>query len=90
VEGDDYGEAYTAIVWGGLLSHEIHKLAEAETVHNVEGDMCGADMRGADALPGSKTPSRTKGSRRKLRDLMAGRLRFAAPVRIGKARSRSR
>ena len=90
VVGDGGCEAYTAIVWGGLLSHESPKIAEAETVSNVEGNMCGTAMRGADALPWSKTTSRTKGSRRNLEvSGSAGRLR-AAPVRIGKARSRSR
>jgi hypothetical protein len=37
VAGDGGCEAYTVIVWGVLLSHEIHKFAEAETVSNVEG-----------------------------------------------------
>jgi hypothetical protein len=73
VEGDDHGEAYTAIVWGGTLSREKEKVAEAETVRNVEGNMSGAVMRGAVALPRSKTPSRTKGTRRNLGDLMPGR-----------------
>jgi hypothetical protein len=91
VVGGDVGcEAYTAIVWGVLLSHEIHDIAEAEAVSNVEGNMCGSAMRGADALPGSKTTSRTKGSRRNLGDLTSGHRPCAALVRIGKARSRSR
>ena len=89
MEGDNHGEAYTAIMRGGLLSHEMHKFAEADTVTDVEGNMCGAAMRGADALPGSETPSRMKGTQRNLGGLMAGRL-HAAPVRIGKARSRRR
>ncbi len=29
-EGDDRREAYTAIVWGGLLSHESYKFADAD------------------------------------------------------------
>jgi len=90
VVGDGGCEAYTAIVWGGLLSRESHKIAEAETVSNVEGKMCGPAMRGADALPWSKTPSRTKGSRRNLGDLTFDRWQYAPKVRIGKARSRSR
>lgn len=90
MDGDAHGEAYTAIMRGGLLSHEMHKFAEADTVTDVEGNMCGADMRGADALPGSKTPSRMKGLHRNLGCLMADRLRRAAPARIGKARSRRR
>jgi hypothetical protein len=73
VEGDDRGEAYTAIVRGGQLSREREQVAEAETVRNVEGNMCGAVMRGADALPRPETPSRTKGTRRNLGDLTLGR-----------------
>jgi hypothetical protein len=64
--GDARDEAYTAIAWGGLLSRAIHKTAEAEIFEDVEGNMGGAVMRGADALPWSKTPSRTKGLRRNL------------------------
>ena len=90
VVGDGGHEAYTAILWGVLLSHEISKFAEAETVSNVEGNMCGTAMRGADALPGSKTTSRCKGSRRNLGDLRFGRPAARRPARIGKARSRSR
>ena len=73
MEGDDRGEAYTAIVRGGQLSREREQVAEAEAVRNVEGNMCGAVMRGADALPRSETPSRTKGTRRNLGDLTVGR-----------------
>ena len=46
------------------------KIAEAEPVGNVEGNMCGPGMRGAVALPWSKIPSRTKGTRRNLGDLV--------------------
>jgi hypothetical protein len=53
------------------LSRESHKFAEAETVDNVEGNMDGTDMRGAGALPWSETPSRTKGTRRNLGDLIS-------------------
>jgi len=73
VVGDGGCEAYTAIVWGGLLSRVRHNLAEAEAVDTAEGNMCGAAMRGADALPWSKTPSRTKGMRRNLGGLTFGR-----------------
>jgi hypothetical protein len=66
VAGDGGREAYTAIVWGVLLSRESHKTAEAEPVSNVEGNMCGPAMRGTDALPWSKNTSRTKGTRRNL------------------------
>ena len=90
MEGDDHGEAYTAIVWGVGLSHDIREIAGAEAVRLVEGNMCGTAMRGSVALPGSKATSRTEGTRRNLGDLMPGRAALAAPVRIGKARSRSR
>ncbi|MGI8568399.1 MAG: hypothetical protein ACR2KT_04695 [Methylocella sp.] len=47
--------------------------------------MCGTVMRGADALPRPKTPSRTKRSRRNLGPKF-GQRRPAALARIGKAR----
>ena len=52
--------------------------------------MCGAAMRGADALPGSKATSRMKGTRRNLGDLIWSAVAQAIPDRDGKARSRSR
>ena len=73
--GDDHGEAYTAIVQGGRLSRESSNIAEAEAFSVAEGNMCGTVMRGADALPRSKTPSRTKGSRRNLGDPTFGQRR---------------
>jgi hypothetical protein len=85
------GEAYTAIAWGVGLSHERLDIAGAEGFHSPEGNMCGAAMRGADALPGSKATSRAKGSHRNLGGLASGRQRrVRGTVRIGKARSRSR
>jgi hypothetical protein len=75
------------------LSRESSKVAEAETVSNVEGNMCGTVRRGAVALPWSKTASRRKGlrwnpgfRRGRLWEISrpAGR-RAAAPVRVGKA-----
>ena len=90
MEGDDHSEAYTAIVWGGLLSRESSNIAEAEAFRVAEGNMCGAVTRGADALPRSKTPSRTKGPHRNLGDLTADRTSSCRPARVGKARSRSR
>ena len=74
MEGDDHGEAYTAIEQGELLSPEMRKLAEAETLGVVEGHACGAVMRGAVVLPGSQTSSCSKGSRWKLGDLTTDRL----------------
>jgi len=74
--GDGGREAYTAIVWGVGLSHDIPKIAEAETFTVVEGNMCGTAMRGADAPPGSKATSRAKGLHRNLGGLASGRLAF--------------
>jgi len=90
VVGDVGCEAYTAIVWGVGLSRESQNDAEAETVSNVEGNMCGPAVRGADALPWSKATSRTKGSRRNLGDLTSDHRPRADLVRVGKVRSRSR
>ena len=50
VVGDGGHEAYTAILWGVLLSRESSKVAEAETVSNVEGNTYGTGMRGAVAV----------------------------------------
>ena len=90
VVGDGGCEAYTVIVWGVLLSLENHDIAEAETVSNVEGNMCGPVMRGADALPWSKNTSRRKGTRRNLGGLATDRQAEILTARIGKAMSRSR
>ena len=79
MEGDDHGEAYTAIEWSGLLSRERYKFAGAETVENVEGNMLRTVMRGATALPWSKTPLRSKGTRRNLGDLMPPAVATAIP-----------
>jgi hypothetical protein len=48
-------------------------IAGAESFHSLEGNMCGTATRGADALPGSETTSRAKGSHRKLGDLGSDR-----------------
>ena len=83
--GDGGHEAYTVIVWGGILSRESIKTTEAEAVPSVEGNMCGAAMRGADAPSWSKTPSRTKGTGRNLGDLTSDRTasRLPGPRREG-------
>jgi hypothetical protein len=51
----------------------------------AEGNMCGADMQGAAALPGSKATSRTNGTRRNLGDLLSDRtaLGLSGPRRRG-------
>ena len=71
------------------MSHETFYVAGAEPVINVEGNMCGAAMRGAVALPGSKATSRTKGSRRNLGDLTPDHRPSAVLVRMRKVKSRS-
>lgn len=88
--GDGGRKAYTAIVWGETLSCEMVEVVEAEAVGEVEGNMSGTVMQGAVALPQSETSSRTKGTCRNLGGLTSGRAAPAAPVRVGKARSRSR
>ena len=72
------------------MSLEIDKVAEAEPVIIVEGNMCGTVMRGAVAPPGSKATSRRKGTRRNLRDLTLDQRLKSCVARIGKAKSRSR
>jgi hypothetical protein len=88
--GDDGHEAYTAIMWGGILSRESSEVTEAEAVPSAEGNMSGAAMQGADTPSWSKTPSRIKGAGRNLGDLMSDRIAPGHPARVGKARSRSR
>ena len=88
--GDGGHEAYTTIVWGGLLSRESGNIAGAEDVGRAEGNMDGTVMQGVATLPWSKTPSRAKGSRWNLGGLVSGWAATAALVRVGKARSRSR
>ena len=89
MEGDDHDEAYTVIVWGVGLSHEIPKVAGAEAVMTAEGNMCGTAMRGTVALPGSKATSRTNGARWNLGDLMPPVVTIVIMGRDGKSRRRS-
>ena len=89
MEGDDHGEAYTVIVWGVGLSHEILEIAGAKAVATAEGNMCGAVMRGTVALPGSKATSRTNGARWNLGDLMPPISTIGVTGRDGKSRRRS-
>ena len=70
------------------MSHEILNIAGAEPVVIVEGNMCGAVMRGAVALPGSKATSRTKGSRRNLGGLTSDHRPSGCLVRMREAKSR--
>ena len=71
------------------MSREISNVAGAEAFSVVEGNMCGAVMRGAVALPRSKTPSRTKGLRRNLGDLLSPAA-AKVPGRTGKLEECSR
>jgi hypothetical protein len=71
VAGDRGCEAYTAIMWSGILSRETLNLAVAETVVTVEGNTLRTVMRGATALPWSETPLRMKGTCRNLGDLIS-------------------
>ena len=70
------------------MSHGRSYAAGAESFYSLEGNMCGTDMRGAVALPGSKATSRAKGPHRNLGGL--GTDRDAVAARIGKVRNRSR
>ena len=83
MEGDDHGEAYTAILWGVGLSHGRSDVAGAESLHSLEGNMCGTAMRGADALPGSKATSRANGSYWNLGGLVSGRRRGVPRAEYG-------
>lgn len=65
------------------MSRERYNPAEAEAVNRAEGNMCGAVMQGVDALPWSKTSSRTKGLRRNLGELASDRGVHAGPCREG-------
>jgi hypothetical protein len=89
VEGDDHGEAYTVIIRGVGLSHEITTIAGAEAVATAEGNMCGAATQGTVALPGSEATSRMNGLRRNLGDLTPPAVAKAIPGRDRKSRRRS-
>ena len=89
MEGDDHDEAYTAIEWGMGLSLEI--LTPQGPRHSpLPKAICAAPrMRGADALPGSKATSRSKGARRNLGDLVWPAVASAIPGRDRKPKRRS-
>jgi hypothetical protein len=38
VEGNDHGEAYTAIMWGGILSRESSNVVGAEAFNHAWRD----------------------------------------------------
>ena len=47
MEGNDHGEAYTAIVWGGLLSRESYNTQRPRPLTEAEGNVSGTVMQGA-------------------------------------------
>jgi hypothetical protein len=70
------------VIWRRPCYATVHRMVTNPIYGGAciaEGNMCDAAMRGADALPRSKTPSRTKGSLRNLGDPTPGRRWFAAP-----------
>ena len=83
VAGDDGREAYTAIMWSGILSRERDNPAEAEAVDKVEGNMLRTVMRGATALPWSETPLRMNGTCRNLGDLISPKPPWRGRVATG-------
>jgi hypothetical protein len=89
VAGDGGCEAYTAIMWSGILSREKPNVAEAEAVENVEGNMLCTAMQGVTALPRSETPLRMKGKRRNLGDLTSPITASAVLGHDGKSMRRS-
>ena len=87
--GDDAHEAYIAIAWGVLLSHEIGSTQgrRPSVVSNATRVM---PLREALlALPGSENTSRAKGSRRNLGDLVSPAIAKAVPGHGRKPRRRS-
>jgi hypothetical protein len=72
------------------LSHEIGMSQGQRLWKLVECNMSGAAMRGAAALPGSKSTSRAEGMHWKLGDPASDQWHEYALVRIGEVRSRSR
>jgi len=84
-EGDDRREAYTAIVRGGLLSRESHKVAEAEAVDTVEGNMCGPVTARVRRSAVVEDPITYKGSMSEAERsrVWPGELRRVGPLREG-------
>ena len=72
------------------MSSEIAKIAEAETLIIVEGNMCGVAMRDADAPPESQTTSRRKGMRRNLGGLTRGRGGICRDLSVRRRRAKMR
>ena len=69
---------------GGLLSRGSTECRRGRGSHCPPKACAAPQMRGADALPWSKTPSRATGVRRNLGGLASARSRIAAPGRARK------
>ena len=87
--GDDAREAYTAIAWGVLLSHEMGlpqgRRPWKESNATWAMPLCEASF----TLPGSENTSRAKGSRRNLGDLVSPAIAKAVPGHGRKPRRHS-
>jgi hypothetical protein len=71
--GDSWSRSVHSNYMGVGLSPERSDIAGAESFHSLEGNMCGAAMRGVDALPGSKAASRRRCRRTKRDEPVAER-----------------
>jgi hypothetical protein len=88
--GDDGHEAYTAIMWSGILSRERDNPAEAEVVTKAEGNTLRTAMRGATTLPWSETPLRYEGNATEPGRPHLAQTAMAGLGRDGKPKRRSR
>ena len=90
VAREGLGEALTGECTGQPLSRERSLILGADAVHKVEGNMSGRD----NARPGRpgvvRDPGMCRRSLRGNREISRSAVRQSPPVRIGKARSRSR
>ena len=85
MEGDDHGEAYTAIAWGVGLSHEMVTMQGLRRSKTSKA-ICAEPLSEVPSpCRGLKATSRMKGTRRNLGDLLPGRAAFsrAGPHREG-------
>jgi len=87
---EGFGEALTGERIGQPLSRERSLILGADAVHKAEGNMSGRDS----ARPGRpgvvRDPGMCRRSLRGNREISQSAVRQEPPVRIGKARSRSR
>ena len=87
--GDDACEAYTAIAWGVLLSHEMGLPQGRRPWKGSNATWAMPLCEASFALPGSENTSRAKGTRRNLGDLVSPAIAKAVPGHGGKPRRRS-